>query len=340
MQRRKAELPAAPSPFWALLALLQREPGMGWLPCGPDGCAGSSGTRDWGLAGGKELVPEKHSLGPCPLKALLLLEDSRESHLWEVYHEGLKDFLSFREGMALSAVWPIPVEQIREFLVAMEFQDLPPTKIIMYMEGLSFICRMVDHPDPLPDPLICFMMSRLKHRTHLSNDEYSPVTIEVLRSLLGTLESVCRSPYECLLFRAIFTVAFFGVLHIEEMVANHQNIAQPELLYLSDLQLTEGSAYLFLHPAHMGQQRYFIQLRLCKETWVCPVEALHIYVAARPRGEGPLFVHSNSMAVTKRDFLTVFCSGLRFAGLPPNQYGVHSFWVGNPNRSISWVFPQ
>lgn len=242
--------------------------------------------------------------------------------------------------MSLSAVWPIPAEQIREFLIAMESQDLPPTKIIMYMEGLSFISRMVDHPDPLPDPLTCFMMSRLKCRTHCSNNENSPVTIEVLRSLLGTLESVCSSPYECLLFRAIFTVAFFGVLHIEEIVANHRNRAQPDLLRLSDLHLTEGSAILFLHTSHRGRQRRLIQLGICEELWVCPVEALRIYVAARPRGEGPLFVHSNRMPVTKRDFRTVFCCGLRSAGIPPDKYGVHSFWLRNSNRNISGVFPQ
>ncbi|RMC14166.1 hypothetical protein DUI87_09256 [Hirundo rustica rustica] len=143
-----AELPAAPSPFWALVALLRLEPGMAWLPCGPHGRTASCGTRAPEAGGGegagrkRNLVPEKHSLGPWPLEALLLLEDSRESHLWQVYLEGLKNFISFREGMALSAVWPIPVEQIREFLVAMESQGLPPTKTIMYMEGLSFISRM------------------------------------------------------------------------------------------------------------------------------------------------------------------------------------------------------
>lgn len=43
---------AAPSPFWSLLALLRREPGMEWLPCGPDGCSGSGGTG--GLEAGSE----------------------------------------------------------------------------------------------------------------------------------------------------------------------------------------------------------------------------------------------------------------------------------------------
>ncbi|KAK4818511.1 hypothetical protein QYF61_014324 [Mycteria americana] len=312
MQSGGVDPSSTPSPFWALLALLRRQP-----------------------ADGLSQVPEKHPLGPWPLKTLLLLEDSGDSHLWQVYHEGLKNFLAFREGMALSAVWPLPVDHVRKFLVVMESQDLPPTKIIKYVEGLSFISRMVDHPDPLQDPVICHMISRLKCRTGPSNDKYSPVTIEVLRSLLGTLESVCSSPYECVLFRAMFTVAFFGALRIEEMVANHQNTAQPELLYLSDLQLTEGGANLCLHKSHMGQEGFLTQLRLSNEMWVCPVEALRIYVAARPKGEGPLFMHSDSVAVTKREFLTVFRRALGLAGLPPNQYGVHSFWLGSVVTAVS-----
>lgn len=87
----------------------------------------------------------------------------------------------------------------------------------MYMEGLSFISRMVNHPDPLQDPYICHMISKLKHRTDPSKDKCSPVIIEVPRSLLGTLESVCNSPYECVFFHALFTVAFLGALCIEEM---------------------------------------------------------------------------------------------------------------------------
>lgn len=230
--------------------------------------------------------------------------------------------------MAQPAVWPVPVDQVREFLVAMESQDLPPAKLIMYMEGLSFISRMVDHPDPLQDPVTCHMILKLKHRTGPSKDKCSPVTIEVLRSLLGTLESVCSSPYECILFRALFTVAFFGALCIEEMVVNDQSVAQPKLLYLSDLQLTEGSASLCLRAPHMDQERSLIKLGLSREMWVCPVEALHIYVAVRPQGEGPLFVHLDSRPVMKREFLTVFRCALGLAGHPPNQYGVHSFWLG------------
>lgn len=40
MQDGRVELPVVPSPFWAMLALLRREPGMRWLPLAPGGCAG------------------------------------------------------------------------------------------------------------------------------------------------------------------------------------------------------------------------------------------------------------------------------------------------------------
>lgn len=50
----------------------------------------------------------------------------------------------------------------------------------------------------------------------------------------------------------MFTVAFFGALCIEEMVVNHRHRVQPELLYLSDLQLTASSANLSLHTSYMG----------------------------------------------------------------------------------------
>lgn len=278
-------------------------------------------------------------MGPWPLKTLMLLEGSGSNRQWQLYCEGLKKFLAFRECMALPAVWPVPVSQVKGFLVVMESQDLPPTKIIKYVEGLSFISKMVDHPDPLQDPAICHVISRLKRRTALSKDKYSPVTIEVLRSLLGTLESVCSSPYECILFRALFTVAFWGALHTEEIVANQRNVVQPKLLYLSDLQLTGWSANLCLHTSQIGQERSLVQLGLSREMWICPVEALRVYVAARPQGEGPLFVHLDSRPVTKREFLTVFRRALGLAGRPPNHYGVHSFWLGALVTAWSlWVF--
>ncbi|KAM7168698.1 uncharacterized protein RBU57_006586 isoform 1-T1 [Macrochelys suwanniensis] len=280
------------------------------------------------IGDGPRLVSEQHMLGPWPWKALDLLERAGDASIWQAYHAGLMHFFLFREEMGMPAVWPIPEDQVRGFVVAMESQGLSSPKILMYLAALSYISKITGHPDPLQDFVTCHMVSGLQWRK--GNQRYcrSHVTIEVLRSLLGTVQSVCNSLYECLLFRALFTVAFFGALRVEEVVAEHRNWAQPELLYMSDVQLTEERVNIYLHTSYLGQERFLISLGLSRETWVCPVEALCNYVAARPRGDGPLFVHWDGTPLTRRQFLAVFHSALRLLGLRPEQYGVHSFWLG------------
>ncbi|XP_019408127.1 PREDICTED: uncharacterized protein LOC109321830 [Crocodylus porosus] len=348
------------APFWELLGLLSREPGMDWLRAvlvergatedvraraetgrgGSDGPGASSAGGPVGPGAGDAAASsaaagsvigdgaEKNPLGPWPLKTLDLLEHSVDVRMWQAYHTGLVKFLAFRENMGMPPEWPIPLYQSRGFVVAMESLGLPSPKILIYLAALSYLSKLTGHTDPLEDIVNRHMVIALRQRDDAPRGGTAPVTIEVLRSILGSVESVCSSQYECLLFRAVFTVAFFGALRVQEMVAEHQNWAQPELLFLSDLQLTEERANLRLRTSFLGQERFLISLGLCGETWVCPVEALWNYVAARPRGEGPLFVHSEGIPLTKRQFLAVFRSSLRLLGLRSECYGAHSFWLG------------
>ncbi|XP_053921866.1 uncharacterized protein LOC128852110 [Cuculus canorus] len=327
---RRAAPPAAP--FWEMLALLSREPGMGWLE---RELAGSSR----GAAPGRELgCRKKHSLGPLPLKTLSLLECSGDSRLWQVYFKGLKKFLLFRKSMGMPAAWPIPGEQVRGFLAVESLYSSSET--LMYVTALSYLSKLTGNSDPLADPITHCMVIGLKRQAGILRDIYLPVTIEVLRSLLGALESICISYYECLLFRALFTVAFFGALRIGEMVAKHHHVLQPELLYLSDLQLMERRAVFHLHNSHVGPERHIISLGLSREPWVCPVLALWNYVTVRSQLEGPLFLHSDNRTVTKREFLTVFRCALRLLGLCPEQYGVHSFWLGTAVTAARCGYPE
>ncbi|PKU45505.1 rho-related gtp-binding protein isoform x4 [Limosa lapponica baueri] len=311
---RSAPAGTAAAPFWEMLALLAREPG-----------------REFSC-------PQKHSLGSWPLKTLSLLECSGDSRLWQAYLEGLKKFLVFRKSMGMPAVWPIPEEQVRGFL-AME-SLYSSSKTLMYVAALSYLSKLTGNPDPLVDPITHCMMVGLKHQVGILRDKYLPITIEVLRSLLGALESVCKTHYECLLFRALFTVAFFGALRIGEMVAKHRDVQQPELLYLSDLQLMERRVVICLHNSPVAQERHVISLGLSGEPWVCPVLALRSYVTVRSQLEGPLFMHSDDRTVTKREFLTVFRWALRLLGLCPEQYGVHSFWLGTAVTAARCGYPR
>lgn len=174
----------------------------------------------------------------------------------------------------------------------------------MYVAALSYLSRLTGNPDPLEDAITCCMVIGLQHQVGIQRDKYTPVTTEVSRSLLGALESVCISHYECSLFRALFTAAFFGALQIVEMVAKYCAALQPELLHLSDTQVTESRVVFHLRISPFGQERHAISLGLSEEPSVCPVLALQSYVMRSPL-EGPLFVHTNNMPVTRREFLTI-----------------------------------
>lgn len=280
---------------------------------------------------------QKHPLGSSLLKTLSLLEFSGDNKLWQTYLEGLKKFLAFRESMGMPAAWPIPKEQVRGFLAA-ESPYLS-SKTLMYVAALTFLSKLTGNPDPLEDAITCRMVVGLKRRAGILRDKYLPITIEMLRSLLGVLETVCITHYECLLFRALFTVAFFGALRIGELVAKHHNVLQPELLYLSDLQLLERRAVFHLPASAESQVRHVISLGLSGEPWVCPVLALRNYVTARSRQQGPLFMHWDNETVTKREFLTVLRWALRLLGLSPEHYGVHSFWMGAAITAARCGFP-
>lgn len=238
----------------------------------------------------------------------------------------------------MPAAWPIPVEQIRGFL-AVE-SNYSSSKTLIYMAALSYLSKLTGNSDPLEDPITCCLVTGLKRRAGILRDKYLPVTIEMLRSLLGVLESACTTHYECLLFRALFTVTFFGALRIREIVAKHRNVLQPELLYLSDLQLMERKVLLFLPYSPVDHERHVISLAQSGEPWVCPVLALWIYLAARPRQEGPLFVHSDSRPVTRREFQAVLRRALCLLGLSPEQYGVHSFWLGTALAAARCGYPR
>lgn len=61
MESDGVEMSPVPSPFWALIALLRQEPGMGWLLRSPGACAGSwrpTGVEADSEQGAGECAPE------------------------------------------------------------------------------------------------------------------------------------------------------------------------------------------------------------------------------------------------------------------------------------------
>lgn len=280
---------------------------------------------------GEPLTSQAHSTfrqrlsGPRPLEALKVEVCAGHPKIWKTCNRSLKLFITFRQEKELPSAWPLPANQVQEFMVSMDLQRLPPSTIQMHVAALSSLSRLLDFQDPLQDLTTGCMMKNLQRQSGFP----AALTMEVLGRLVDSLEEVCNNYYECLLFRAAFVLSFFLALQPEEVVVEDCATSHPELLYMSDCEIQRDSIGLRLRTSEAGLERSMYRFARSPDHRLCPVAALQSYLAVRPRGEGPLFTYSDEHPLPRGHFLTIFYSALRRLGLPWEWYSIHSFWIGS-----------
>ncbi|XP_025028722.1 uncharacterized protein LOC112541832 [Python bivittatus] len=274
--------------------------------------------------------------GPGSIQALRLVERTGHPRIWKAYNSGLLSFLTFREDAGMPSVWPIPGIQIRGFLLSLDSQGVSAAKIFTYLAGLSYISQMFNFQDPLQD----FFTVNLVVGLQWQRGPPIPLSLQTLESLMDALESVCHCFYECLLYRAVFLLSFFGALRPEEMVAERGTALHTGLLCLSDIEIQQDSIGLHLRAPQMSQGWFTFWLGLSEKPWLCPVLALHNYLAVRPSGEGPLFLYGNRHLLYRERFLKIFHAALRRLDLPSERYGIQSFWLGSVTNAVRYRYPE
>ncbi|XP_077157161.1 uncharacterized protein LOC143819411 [Paroedura picta] len=270
----------------------------------------------------------KRHFGSWPLEALKTVERSGHPRIWRMHKMSLSKFLAFREGSGWPSAWPLPREQIRDFLTALDSQRLPSPNIIAYLTGLSYISRMLHFPDPLQDFLIPRLVIGLHRRGDIQTKGWTPLSLDMLHGLLEAINSVCATLYDRVLFQAMFLLAWFAALRPEEMVTENQTSLDPALLRLNDFAFLEDSFRIQLRILGIGPERFVFRLGRGKQSLPCVVVAVSKYLEARPCIPRPFFIHGNGEPVTKGQFLAVFHPALTLVGLLPQHFSLNSFWVG------------
>lgn len=138
--------------------------------------------------------------------------------------------------------------------------------------------------------------------------------------------SQCTSPYEGALFRACFSLAFFGALRVGELVPPSRTRAGG--LCEDDVVLCNGSLRVRVRRSKtdiFGRGEW-LPLHVVSGP-ACPVRTVSEYLQLRP--SGPSFLlHVNGAPVTRFQFQSVFKRCLSALGVCPERYGTHSFRIG------------
>lgn len=162
-------------------------------------------------------------------------------------------------------------------------------------------------------------------------DNRRPITKLVLLAVLEALPKVCYNVYETKLFNAIFTLAYFGLFRVSELVATSV-ISSNRQIQVQDIVISANlsSVSVRLTRFKTNQKGPPVTLKILDESnsSVCPVHALQNYLRLRGTYSGPLFCHGTGVPVTRHQFSAVLVKCMQHTSFDYNSYKSHSFRIG------------
>ena len=186
------------------------------------------------------------------------------------------------------------------------------------------------------------LLTSLTKACRLKNDKVKhrfPIQKGILEIILNCVKShflQLNQPYLTLLYRAVFSTAYYGLFRVSE--------------------LTNGSHPIQARDVHIGdnKNKMLFILRSSKTHWEdtdpqtvkitskttaslhercksCPYEILNAYIQVRPAIQypmEPLFVFSDGSPLTPHNMRQMLNIILNILNLEPELYGTHSFRIG------------
>ena len=221
---------------------------------------------------------------------------------------------------------PLNTNLLMLFIGFLHMTGYAPASITSYTCAIGYVHKFKS----LPDPTSSFIIQRLLAAITKVNtrcDTRLPITITVLRQLVLSLGQTSLNTYIRFLLKAMFLVAFYGLMRIGEITTDLKGQAT---LMIEHLTFEQGRAILSIsHFKHNSSSRPFqIVLSKQRDDTLCPLRALQSYMQMRGNQAGPLFCFPGLQPVSRSFFINKLNFLLNFCGLSRNLYKSHSFRIG------------
>nr|XP_033772076.1 uncharacterized protein LOC117346503 [Geotrypetes seraphini] len=198
------------------------------------------------------------------------------------------------------------------------------------LAGFAFFCRALGWNCPSSGFLVQRLLRALGRVAPPKPDSRLPIRHDLLVRLLSALPDLARSPYEAVLFRAAFSLAFFGALRVGELLVSPADMARGRGLLVEHVELGASEARICVASSKTDQvgRGQWLVLRQVEGCVSCPVSCLRAFLLVRVAVSPVLFVHVDGVPLSRFQFLAVLCLALIRCGEEPRSYGTHSFRIG------------
>lgn len=246
------------------------------------------------------------------------------------YRQGVHLFEKFRSTHGVPLEWPTCQQHVIHFAAHLSLAGKAPATIRAYIAGISCKHKLNGWVDPTDNFLLRKMFQGLA-RTNKRQDSRLPITFDRLQQLIGVLHTVCTNAFERRLFAAVFTLAFFGLFRVSEIVGQDQSLPggrsglQNDSIRINeDLLVTVGAT----KTDQEGRGGVVKIKKVLSHPEVCPVANLRAYLLVRPAVTGALFIHFNGKPLSSYQFQAVLKKGANTLGWSADKFTSHSFRIG------------
>ena len=221
---------------------------------------------------------------------------------------------------------PLEINQLLLFIGFMNLSGYAPTSIMTYISAIGYTHRIKGITDPTSSHPVQKLLAAVL-RVNKKKDTRLPITLTILYRLISSLHHTTSSLYLRALFRAMYTVSFFGLMRMGEVTRDQFGKV---CVYFSQVSFYEDCIIIQITDFKFNQNGdpFDIVLTRNQNKAICPVNALYSYLKYRGTKPGPLFCFPDLTSISREFYASQLKHNLSFCGLDPNLYQTHSFRIG------------
>ena len=210
-----------------------------------------------------------------------------------------------------------------------------------HVSAISYIHKICDVPDPTQHFLVRKLI-KCAQNLNKSPDNRMSITKPILLKILSALPHSATDNNNIILLRAVFLLAFHGFFRLGEPVSQNnlhvsKDIRRADVSFIKN----QGVQIILRHFKNMkNNQPITISLTPSKDSSICPVHALQVYISNFGHTNGPLFSFQSGTPVPHSFVITQLKSAIEFCGLNTKFYKGHSFRIGAATEAAKMDFSE
>jgi hypothetical protein len=260
---------------------------------------------------------------PQEILAAALSPSSRIS-----YRQALKQVYTFIASTLSGDYFPTKPETLVQYITFAFNKGLAPSTITSHLSAVTFIHKLSNQPDPAQAFVVRKMICGI-HKLGHQPDIRLPLSLSHVCNLVASINHVASSGYMCVMFKAMYSLAFHALLRVGEFTGTNCQISNllqlDHLVFLESPRLLQVTFHNFKHST--GHPPFSLTLSP-QPNKSCPITNMAAYIHLRGQEKGPLFCFPGGQPVSRAIFTTMFNKSLSWIGLDPSRYKGHSFRIG------------